>query len=121
MILIILILLQDKGAFQEFDKRSNFSDGSASSNFNRNLDVQSHSNMNDSQGTPHTKFNQSYGSGTHNSYYDEPASASTSSSNLVPNPRKSIKSDFETPLLIDENDHKYRRRSPFESLTRWLK
>jgi hypothetical protein len=42
-------------------------------------------------------------------------------SSLSSSRKGTLRTDFSTPLLIDEDDNKYRRRSPFESLQRWLK
>lgn len=56
-------------------------------------------------------------------YFEAPVSTLSSNPTYIPNSRKSVRSEFEmdTPVLIDEDDHKYRRRSPFESLSRWIK
>jgi len=95
--------------------------------FNRTSEVQT-------PHQPYTNHNQSFPNSsssklshnTHyntnqNHYYD--TSLPSTSENYIPNARKNLKSEFgiETPLLIDEDDHKYRRRSPFESLSRWIK
>ncbi|OXA61146.1 zinc finger protein-like 1 homolog [Folsomia candida] len=54
----------------------------------------------------------SYGSPNSQPYFPQDPSVTTT--------RKSVKFDPEIPLLLDEED-KYRRRSPFESLSRWLR
>ncbi|ODN03005.1 Zinc finger protein-like 1 [Orchesella cincta] len=53
------------------------------------------------------------------SFYGDMSSGNAAS---TPNPRKPVsKYDYEMPLLFDEDEHKYRRKSPFEALSRWLK
>ncbi|CAG7683801.1 unnamed protein product [Allacma fusca] len=101
---------------QDSDQRSDVSDGSAvyeSSKFHRHSNVETHSHAQDGQ-AGYNKLNNSYGNAGH---YN---------ANSIPpkNPRKSIRNDGSNDcelLLVDEDDNKYRRRSPFESLSRWLK
>jgi hypothetical protein len=106
------------------DQRSDISDGSAvfesTKNFHRHSNVDTHSHAQMDQVGFNTKLNNSYGNSGH--YYNE-NSASSIGSIPPTNPRKSIRSDGgnDCELLLDEDDNKYRRRSPFESLSRWLK
>jgi len=58
-----------------------------------------------------TKLSDSYGSPQSQPYFPDPSVTTT---------RKTVKFDSEIPLLADEED-KYRRRSPFDALSRWLR
>jgi len=61
----------------------------------------------------------SYSPQSSKSFYSDINSGNATSN---PNPRKPVsKYDYEMPLLFDEDEHKYRRKSPFEALSRWLK
>jgi hypothetical protein len=59
----------------------------------------------------YSKLSDNFGSPAQQPYFPDPSVTTT---------RKSVKFESEIPLLLDEED-KYRRRSPFESLSRWLK
>jgi hypothetical protein len=116
----------------EFDRKSDVSDATnnsmnnSMSNFHRHSNAaevhshsHSHSNHQDSQ---FTKLHESYGGTGGNSYYGhgDVGGLPTESFSQNTSSRKTTRADFETPLLIDDDD-KYRRRSPFESLSRWLR
>jgi hypothetical protein len=80
-------------------------------------------------GSNHVEPSTSYMSSHKTSYTSSPPPLSKSfygdmsaDSSSNTNPRKPVnKLEYEMPLLFDEDEHKYRRKSPFEALTRWLK